>query len=164
MVLALVLTVTPPRWPRRPSTCGPAAMTRTVTALPMSTTPAAQAWRAPFRLSRRVSTWSSSGTVYVRAGAYVLTVAMNVNKTGITLDGDGLAQDLQVSGTGDRFNITAAGVICRTSRLRRPINPACRTFRPLRQQHHGQEQHHSRPVRIPRGWRRQPRHGGCRRP
>ncbi len=52
-----------------------------------------------------------SGTVFVRAGTYVLTAVVNVNKTGITLDGDGPgATIVQVSGTGDRFNIAAPGV------------------------------------------------------
>ena len=40
----------------------------------------------------------ASGTVFVRAGTYVLTAAVNVNKTGITLDGDGAgATIVQVS-------------------------------------------------------------------
>lgn len=51
------------------------------------------------------------GTVFVRTGTYVLTAVVNVNKTGITLDGDGAgATIVQVSGTGDRFNISASGV------------------------------------------------------
>lgn len=53
----------------------------------------------------------AGGTVYVRTGTYVLTAVVNVNKTGITLDGDGAgATIVQVSGTGYRFEITAAGV------------------------------------------------------
>ncbi|QLQ06874.1 MAG: right-handed parallel beta-helix repeat-containing protein [Anaerolineae bacterium] len=51
------------------------------------------------------------GTVYVRTGVYVLSAVVNVNKTGITLDGDGAgATIVQVSGSGDRFDISASGV------------------------------------------------------
>lgn len=53
----------------------------------------------------------AGGTVYVRAGTYVLTTVVKVNKAGITLDGDGAgATIVQVSGTGDRIDITAASV------------------------------------------------------
>lgn len=46
------------------------------------------------------------GTVFVRTGTYVLTAEVNVNKVGITLDGDGVgATIVQVSGTGPRFNM-----------------------------------------------------------
>ena len=51
------------------------------------------------------------GTVYVRTGTYVLSTVVNLNKAGITLDGDGAgATIVQVSGTGDRFDISADGV------------------------------------------------------
>ena len=51
------------------------------------------------------------GTVYVRTGVYVLSAVVNANKTGITLDGDGAgATIVQVSGSGDRFDISASGV------------------------------------------------------
>jgi len=53
----------------------------------------------------------AGGTVYVGAGTYVLSAVVNVSKAGITLDGDGAGSTIvQVSGTGDRFNITAAGI------------------------------------------------------
>ncbi|MCB0199699.1 MAG: right-handed parallel beta-helix repeat-containing protein [Anaerolineae bacterium] len=51
------------------------------------------------------------GTVFVRAGTYVVSSLVTINKAGVTLDGDGAgATIVQVSGTGDRFNIAASGV------------------------------------------------------
>lgn len=51
------------------------------------------------------------GTVFVRTGTYVLSAVVNVNKAGITLDGDGAGLTIvQVSGAGDRFDISASGV------------------------------------------------------
>jgi hypothetical protein len=51
------------------------------------------------------------GTVYVAGGTYVLSAVVTINKTGVTLDGDGAGVTIiQVSGTGDRIDIAASGV------------------------------------------------------
>lgn len=62
-------------------------------------------------LQKGVDLVDAGGTVLVRSGTYVLTSVVNLNKAGITLEGDGPGNTiLQVSGTGDRLGISAAGI------------------------------------------------------
>jgi len=53
----------------------------------------------------------AGGIVYVQAGEYVLSSQVNLNKTGITIEGSGsLSTIVKVSGAGYGFYITASGV------------------------------------------------------
>ncbi len=63
---------------------------------------------APSKRFRKALTWwIRVGRLTFKAGTYVLSTAVIVNKTGITLDGDGAgATIVQVSGPDDRFTIS----------------------------------------------------------
>ena len=103
---------------------------------------------------------SAGDTINVLAGTYTPSSLVDLNKPNLTLNGAGAATTfIKVSGTGDRFDLSADGVTLQGFDIEKTDKTGEQNIiRVRRQQRDDQEQHHSWPIRDRRR-RSQPRHG-----